>query len=356
MRGFKSFGLILALVAVTACAPVVYDATYHTPVRHVATRVTYTQPVYRHEVVYRQAQSIEVTLFADNTYLGISFSPLHLTITDGQYVEIPVRDRRGRQARIYAHYHQNNLHFDSGRNCQGINGASRFSADSRWDKGQRYSNLNAGKDYDLTGLQLNIRKVPTESRRVGNNAAVKINNNSSQVRHYGDESSAKRPVVTIAEDHNRRAGAVNSDKRPTGRQNVTVAEKDTKTFRENNAKQLIKQKKTVEIRHEKVDRSAKRPAIVDKVIDVERSQRVAKGAEKSAAEKRAVNRMPGKRGTKDVAVPESQDSTDAQQKSSIAREETIAQNDRSDEESDEVFRSNRKAEAGERTSRGKQSR
>jgi len=108
------------ILSVTACATVVYDANYGTPARDI---YFYVNSSYN-ETAYR---TIEVTLYADNHYMSVYFQPMHLVIYDGQFVEIPVRDRRGRDTKIYAHYHQNNLHFDSDRNDHGINGSSRFN-------------------------------------------------------------------------------------------------------------------------------------------------------------------------------------------------------------------------------------
>ena len=155
MQRYGLFGLGLIMVSAVACAPVVHDASYHEYRTTPAQVAVYTS----HTVVYPRAQTIEVMLYADRTYRGVYFQPMRLVISEGQYVEIPVRDKRGRQTRIYAHYHQQNLHFDHDRNCRALHGSARYSYDRKWDTGHRYSNLNAGKDYDLTGLHLEIRNI-----------------------------------------------------------------------------------------------------------------------------------------------------------------------------------------------------
>lgn len=88
MRGIEKFGLVLMILSVTACAPVVYDAGYGVPASNVYVHSGYEQSTDYNEATYLP---IEVTLYADNTYPGVYFQPLHLVIHDGQYVEIPVR-------------------------------------------------------------------------------------------------------------------------------------------------------------------------------------------------------------------------------------------------------------------------
>lgn len=207
MMRAKRFGLVLMLMSVTACAPVVYEATYREPAGHASVYSTYSQPSYYYEPVYQRIHSIEVTLYADNTYLGVYFQPIHLVIADGEYVEIPIRNRRGRHRKIYAHYHQNNLHFDADRNCRKIHGSSRYKYDQRWDKGHKYSRINLGNDYDLTGLRLEIRKAPNGRRQKSptDRHAAKVSGFYTAKKHYNNgkvlikqnKSSKKAPERAI---------------------------------------------------------------------------------------------------------------------------------------------------------------
>lgn len=162
MKKIAMPGLVLLLMSLTACAPVVYDATYHdhrySPRPFVVSPV-YAQTTYSYRSIYPSVASIAVTLYADRSYRGLSFAPLHLVIADGQYVAIPVRDKRGRAAKIYAHYHRQVLHFDSDKNCRTIHGSTNYRYESKWDRGHKYANLHAGKDFDLAGLHLEIRTV-----------------------------------------------------------------------------------------------------------------------------------------------------------------------------------------------------
>ena len=194
MRRIQKLGLILMLLSVTACAPVVYDANYGTPARDTYVYVN----SYYNETAYRP---IEVTLYADNRYMGVYFQPMHLVIYDGQYVEIPVRDRRGRDTKIYAHYHQNNLHFDSDRNDHGINGSSRFNYENRWENGYKISNINAGKDYDLSGLQMQIRNVQAVSENRGNGVPDKNEGRSNHADDYDNKPSAKLSVPATSRNN-----------------------------------------------------------------------------------------------------------------------------------------------------------
>lgn len=356
MRGMKRFGLLLTLAAVTACAPVVYDATYHAPVRHVSTHTTYSQPRYHHETVYRQAHPIEITLYAGNTYLGIYFQPVRLTITDGQYVEIPVRDRRGRQSRIFAHYHQNNLHFDADRNCQGIHGSSSFTYDNRWDKGHRYSNINVGKDYDLSGLQLQIRKMPSDSPRISKKTAVKVENTANQTRHSQNQPPANRPLVTNQEESKRRVDIVYNGQRPAERQIPVVVKNNVGKKAKNKDKYPIRKGNIVNNPSGNVENPAKRPAIVERISNDERSQQLVKGVAKATEKRQAASQKPTKGRSEDVAGPQSHKVAKSPGSADKKREEMLTQNEPTDEEDVANSRSNGKMQARERASKGKGSR
>ena len=356
MRGMKRFGLVLTLISVSACAPVVYDASYRAPVRSVSVQATYSQPSHHLEAAYRQVHPIEVTLYADNTYLGFYFQPIQLIITNGQYVEIPVKDRRGRSSKIYAHYHQNNLHFDADRKCQGIHDSSRFNYDNRWDKGHRYSNLSAGKDFDLAGLQLQIRKVPTSPQRVSKSVPVQVDDQARQGRHYENMQPAARPVVVNRAENKRRINDVYSAKRPVGQHVAVVADKTLENDSKNSVKQLIIKNKLVSKTHKSVDNSIKRPAIIEKINKDKHSLQVTRGAAMPTGKTRTVNRKPAKSRMESVVLPDSQETVETAGLAKTARDSVLALNDILDEEIGTDSRSNRKAVARDRTSQDKRSR
>ena len=166
MNGMKKLSLILMLLSLTACVSKVQRTVYYEsrpPISHAAV----------HKTVHHY-QPIEVIVYADRSYRG-GFSTIQLVMVDGDYAEIPIRNKRGNYTRIFAHYHAGVLHFDADKNCHGIQGASRFKQDNGWHKGQMYTRVSAGKDYDLTGLQLMVRNVD-QSRKP---AVV----NNDKVRH-----------------------------------------------------------------------------------------------------------------------------------------------------------------------------
>ncbi len=192
MRGIKRFGLSLMLMSVTACAPVVYDATYRAPRGHVAVQ---PQPSYHYETTYQQFNPIEVMLYADNSYTGVYLRPVQIIISDGQFVQIPVKNRRGRTDQIFAHYHRGDLHFDSNRSCQVIQGSTRYSYDKRWDKGYKYTKINAGRDYDLSGLRLQIRNVPTGRHQSKEVSPAKVVNKQIAVQTNNRKRVIKQTVA-----------------------------------------------------------------------------------------------------------------------------------------------------------------
>ena len=264
MRRKQRFGLFLMLMSVTACAPVVYDATYHkhrTPT-HVVVRATHSQPRHHHGPVYQQVHPIEVTLYAGNTYLGVNFQPIQIVITDGEYVAIPIRNKRGRQTIIYAHYHKNSLHFDSDRNCRNLNGSSRYKYDKRWDKGHKYAHINAGKDYDLTGLQLRIRNVPTGKRQTRKYESTKvINQNVIILNNNGKKPTKQRVTRVLIKNNNEKLSVQKQqhsiDSRPTKATDYYSHDKQR-----NKTKSLTTSKKKLVV---KAVKKAKRPTIVEKI-------------------------------------------------------------------------------------------
>ena len=165
MMKSQCLSFLAILFSVASCAPINYEATYRPPSGHVS--------VYKSSQTYYRP--IQVTLYSDSTYLGVNFNPIQIVISDGQYVEIPAKNRRGRSSRIFAHYHHGNLHFDGNRKCQKIVDSTGYQYDSRWDKGYKYGFVNGGHDYDFTGLQLVIRNIPKGSNRSSHALTTKTN-------------------------------------------------------------------------------------------------------------------------------------------------------------------------------------
>ena len=262
MRRKQRFGLFLMLMSLTACTPVVYDATHyqHRTPTHVIVRSTHTQPSRHHEPVYHKVQSIEVTLYAGNTYLGVNFQTIKIVIADGEYVEIPIRNKRGRQTKIYAHYHQKSLHFDADRNCRNLYGSSRYKYDKRWDKGHKYTRINAGKDYDLTGLQLRIRNVTTGKRQTKKNELTKVTNQNVIIIN-NSKNQTKQTVTRVLKKNSGKDPSVQKQRRSIDSRPTKTRDYYSQDKQKNKAKTLITKKKSVV----KAVKKAKRPAIVEKI-------------------------------------------------------------------------------------------
>jgi hypothetical protein len=178
-------GFLAILFSVTACAPVTYESTYRPPSGHTYVNNTYNQ----RGQTQAYLRPIQVTLYSDSTSTGFNFAPIHVVISDGEYVAIPVINRRGRSLRIFGHYHQGNLHFDANRKCQKVLGSSGYQYDRRWDKGYKYANVNAGHNYDFTGLRLAIRSVPQSS-----------NSRDTKIGDYKPSKNVKGKVVVTAKN------------------------------------------------------------------------------------------------------------------------------------------------------------
>ena len=291
MRRKQRFGLFLMLMSLTACAPVVYDATHyqHRTPTHVVIRATHSQPSRHHKPVHHQVQPIEVTLYAGNTYLGVSFQPIQIVIADGEYVKIPIRNKRGRKTIIYAHYHKKSLHFDADRNCRNLHGSSRYTYDKRWDKGYKYTHMSAGKDYDLTGMQIRIRNTPAGKRLVKNEQSKVI---------------SKKVIVRN-----------NNGKKPTKQQVNRVLVKD------NGEKPSIrKQQRSFDIRSTKAksvvkaDKKVKRPAIIERINRHEQSKHVINTPQKPAVKNNDLKRKRENKQTVEVVVKSKNQSTKADRK------------------------------------------
>jgi hypothetical protein len=263
MRRKQRFGLLLMLMSVTACAPVVYDATYHkhrTPT-HVVVRSTHSQPSRHHEPVYRQIHPIEITLYAGNTYLGVNFQPIQIVIADGEYVKIPIRNKRGRQTIIYAHYHEKSLHFDADRNCRNLHGSSKYKYDKRWNKGRKYTRINAGKDYDLTGLQLRIRNVPTGKRQTTKYESTKVINQKVIILNNSGKKSSKQQVTRVLVKNNGKKPSIHNKQLMIDSHPAKASDYYARDKQMNKAKTLTT-KETLVV---KAVKKAKRPVIVERI-------------------------------------------------------------------------------------------
>ena len=251
MMKAKGFGLVLMLMLVTACTPVVHKTTHYkhrAPVRHVNVQTTHTQ-------VYRS--HVEVTLYADNSYRGVYFQPIQLVIAAGQYVEIPVKNRRGQHTRIFAHYHEGDLHFDSSRRCKRIPGSKGFKYAKNWDNGHKYGHINAGKDYDLTGLRLKVRSVPADRYRVNRGEPGKVVEKSIKTV----KTKEKRYVENVKPRHESKKVVVKE----------TIRGKDLQLTKNHKKPAISKQVQVVSTKKNTIDNVVKtdkvthRPHIVQKL-------------------------------------------------------------------------------------------
>ncbi len=215
MMKSQCLSFLVILFSIAACAPINYEATY--------------RPLSGHVSVYKSPQTytrqIQVNLYSDSTYSGVNFVPIQIVISDGEYVEIPVKNRRGRSTRFFAHYHHGNLHFDSNRKCQKLQGSRGYQYDRRWDKGYKYMLVNAGHDYDFTGLRLVIRNAPKADNRPGQvltTKSPKIHNKAlitdkyQEAKYSNMKSNNKKIVVhTQLKNVKRKVVAVtNTSKQP----------------------------------------------------------------------------------------------------------------------------------------------
>ncbi len=215
MMKSQCLSFLVILFSIAACAPINYEATY--------------RPLSGHVSVYKSPQTytrqIQVNLYSDSTYSGVNFVPIQIVISDGEYVEIPVKNRRGRSSRFFAHYHHGNLHFDSNRKCQKLQGSRGYQYDRRWDKGYKYILVNAGHDYDFTGLRLVIRNAPKADNRPGQvltTKSPKIHNKAlitdkyQEAKYSNKKSNNKKIVVhTQLKNVKRKVVAVtNTSKQP----------------------------------------------------------------------------------------------------------------------------------------------
>lgn len=129
MVKLRCLGLLVILLSASACAPVHYQTTYRPSPVYATHGNAPSHHVKPSHIIHSRYSPIQVTLFAGAAYTGRGFQPIHLVIADGEYLEIPATNRKGRSTRIFAHYSQGNLHFDANRKCQAIHGASRYEYD-----------------------------------------------------------------------------------------------------------------------------------------------------------------------------------------------------------------------------------
>lgn len=163
MNVAKKISLLMMLLSIVACAPVVYERASQN--QYERNDVVHRHDTYAHEAThYYEAasahyQPVQITLYADRSHAGLDFKPIRFVVAANEYVRIPLVDKRGRYADVFVHYLDGDLHLDSDRTCRNIYGSSHFYHDKRWDKGRKYSQIKVGQDYDLRGLQVEIRNV-----------------------------------------------------------------------------------------------------------------------------------------------------------------------------------------------------
>ncbi len=258
MMNLKWFAFLLVLFSASACAPVVYDSTYqgHITTRvHLASHDSYEQPYYRKH----SNRPVQITIYADNSYRGFYFQPIQIVVYDGDYIEIPLKNRRGHLSRIFAHYHQDNLHFDSSKSCQRIPGSSGYRYDASWDNGRKYNQLNAGSNYDLSGLRMKVHSSQQKTRNTAK--SVKLQEKRGQVvKQKSHVKSQARPIVInkFKTKKSRKATVINS------------SHDKPKTVFKNNKQQTIKktQVTNIYVPENAIGRKAIKPSKVEKIKKV----------------------------------------------------------------------------------------
>ncbi len=204
MNRTGKFTLLFVFLSLTACAPVVYENAYY----------DYGGPYYRvesrHNVNHASRlrnfyHPIEVTLYADDTYVGFGFSPISVVIYEGDYIEVPLRDKRGRFNRAFAHYYRGELHFDKDRNCNRLKGSAAFKYDQKWGKGRKYKNAIAGMGHDYNGINIQIRNSNGNQRIVEKKSDNYTDHNNVSQPEVKDKESikTKRRVQSKARNKSR---------------------------------------------------------------------------------------------------------------------------------------------------------
>ncbi len=326
MRRMKRFGLFLVLMLATACAPVVYDTTYRE--YRVPARNTYFQPSHHHKSSYQRVRPIEITLYASNSFQGIYFQPIHIVIADGEYVEIPVKDKRGRYTKIYAHYHKNNLHFDSDMNCRAIHGSSKYIYDSRWDKGHKYTKINIGKDYDLSWLRLKIRNLPAGSPYVKKGRPVKVVNKTIITHRYEGKTPVKRPVVIVQPSDKRKKVVVHEQNDPLNRHTPKTPGYGVVKQHVKNTKPLIIKDNIGRNGSDVVIKTVKRPTIVKKIVKDKQPQHIYSEKVVSQNKKQYLVHKSVRKSTKTIGGQNNRVDDEAHDATKVEKTKMLSRNDK----------------------------
>ncbi len=178
MKRLLSYSSIILLTLLAACAPVAYHGSYSQSYPQASTVYVQHQNSYRAPAPYnhrervkaiyrgeerRYGDLIEVTLYPGQVYASTyrySNQSVTIRIADGDLVRFPVHDKRGLKTNLYAHYTNNNLHFDIDLSCNRLHSSISYNLDQSWEVGRRYSKIAAGGNYDFKDSHLRIHAVP----------------------------------------------------------------------------------------------------------------------------------------------------------------------------------------------------
>lgn len=186
--------MLLALLSLSACAPVIYDGEYRDHRSHSHYARTQIATDYRYSTRHLYPP-IELTIYAEQTYYELSLSPLYYLFYDGDFIEVPIRGRHGHNMHAFAHYSQGELHFDRDRECRRINKAPGFKYDKKWEKGHRYDNAFAGVNKELANINIKIRKASLVDERTRANDTTNTNQQPHRVKRKSDDVG--RPMQRI---------------------------------------------------------------------------------------------------------------------------------------------------------------
>jgi hypothetical protein len=278
MMKSQCLSFLAILFSVASCAPINYEATYRPPSGHVSAYKS-SQTYYR---------PIQVTLYSDSTYLGVNFNPIQIVISDGQYVEIPAKNRRGRSSRIFAHYHHGNLHFDGNRKCQKIVGSTGYQYDSRWDKGYNYVFVNGGLDYDFTGLRLVIRNIPKGSNRPSHALTTKVRKILKKTRN----TDKYRSVISGNKRLKEKKVVVQKRSKSFTRK-VGVAKKTSKHTKQPSINKYVEIKEKVRVTNASKPKKSIAPVITREIAKHGKAQKIRVTEQRSSRE--ALNKSARKR-------------------------------------------------------------
>ena len=136
MKWIVKYVLILGFFFFTACSPVMYEASlphHRDHHHHVVKKNVYHYP------------PIEISFFADTSYMGTNFIPFTFVIADGGFKKISFYRGNGKHLSFYAHYTLGSVHFDSDLNCKGQQPSHSFKFNQMWAHGQPYQIRKIGK-------------------------------------------------------------------------------------------------------------------------------------------------------------------------------------------------------------------